>query len=73
MPEQIAKVPISIVRRISKEYFPEMRISKKALMQMQNVASDFIRSTLEDSKKLAEHRGRKTIEEKDVAMAMSIS
>jgi histone H3/H4 len=71
MPEKLAKLPIGTIKRIAKEAVPDIRISKKALERLQDVITDFTRVVIMDSQKLAGHRNRKTVEEKDILMATS--
>lgn len=67
----VKKIPLAIVKQIGKEFNPEMRISKNALIRLQDIGTDFIRVTIGDCKKLADHGNRKTILEKDVILATS--
>lgn len=65
----VVKIPLGLIKRIGKEFIPEFRISKDALLKLQDVSTDFIRVTLGDCRRLAEHAGRKTLDERDVILA----
>jgi len=54
-----------------KEFHPDVRLSEKALDRLVTVVGDFIRMTMTDARKLAEHGKRKTVQEKDVILATS--
>jgi histone H3/H4 len=70
MPDgEVTKIQRGTLRRIAKELIPDLRLSSKALLRLQDVVTEFARMTITDAKKLAEHRGRKTISEKDLLLA----
>lgn len=66
---EFTKVPKETLKRIAKELIPDLRISAKALLRLQDVVTEFARMTITDAKKLAEHRNKKTIGEKDMLLA----
>ena len=68
---EIVKFPRLTIKRIGKELHPETRITESALERLQEVITDFARVLLDDSSKLAEHAGRKTVNERDVLLASS--
>jgi histone H3/H4 len=65
----VIKIPIALIRRITKENAPDFRISANALERLQDIGTDFLRITIGDCRKLAEHSDRITIMEKDVILA----
>ena len=69
MVEELTKVHLATIKNIGKEIAPDIRITRKALLKLQDIATDFIRMTLNDANNLSKHRDRKTIDEKDVVLA----
>lgn len=65
----VTKMPKATIRRMANEINSEIRISGDALSRIQDLATDFVRMTVSDSYKLAQHSNRKTILEKDVLLA----
>ena len=65
----VVKISKNSIRNIIKEVSPDVRISASALLRLQDIATDFIRMTVTDSFKLAQHTKRKTILERDVILA----
>ena len=71
MVEELTKVHLATIKKIGKEVAPDIRITHKALLKLQDIATDFIRMTVNDANNLAKHRGRKTLDEKDAVFAVS--
>ena len=65
----VVKIPKATIKRMANELNQEIRISGNALARLQDLATDFVRMTITDSYKLAQHSDRKTIMEKDVLLA----
>jgi len=67
----MAFIPVGTIKRLIKEFYPEDRISGKALERLQVLADDFIRMTYLDARKFADASNRKTVSEKDVILSTS--
>jgi histone H3/H4 len=67
----VVKLPKATIKRMFNEFHPDFRISGEALNRLEVVIGDFTRMTIADAVKLAEHGGRKTLQEKDVILATS--
>ena len=67
----VVKIPKGTLKRMFQEFNPDVRISGKALDRFEIVTGDFVRMTMTDARKIAEHTGRKTVLEKDVILATS--
>lgn len=62
-------IPKATIRRLIKEFYPDDRVSSKAIDRLLIVAEDFIRMTYLDARKFADASNRKTVSEKDVILA----
>lgn len=62
-------IPKGTLKRMFKEFHPEVRISDKALDRLVVTVGDFVRMTMTDARRMAEHTGRKTVQEKDIILA----
>lgn len=62
-------LPKATVRKIIKQFYPDDRISSKAVDRLLIVAEDFIRMTYLDARKFADASNRKTVSEKDLILA----
>ena len=67
----MAVIAVGTIRRLIKGFFPEDKISKKALERLVVVAEDFVRMSYIDAKKYSEAGGRKIVIEKDVILSTS--
>jgi histone H3/H4 len=65
----MAFIPNATIKRMLKEFYPDDRISGKAIERLIVVTEDFIRMTYLDARKFADASNRKTISEKDVILS----
>ena len=67
----MAFIPNATIKRMLKEFYPDDRVSGKAIERLIVVTEDFIRMTYLDARKFADASNRKTISEKDLILATS--
>ena len=69
----IRKLPfMRLVRQISTDYKTDLRFQRTALEALQLVTEDYLVGLYEDANLLAIHRGRVTINDKDLKLAREI-
>lgn len=61
-----------LVREITSNVLPDLRMQSTALENIQHVAEDYMVQGMEDTRKCSEHAGRKTVLARDMRLVMRL-